>query len=327
MQPLAEDRIPTRRPARPSSLALALGLAALAGCASTQEGGMRDTVTQIGGQYPPPPPGLVRARLGVPAFTVIRAGKMSANLDAIAADQMITLVTLSGRFDVIERAQLQQLLDEQNLEGIVRGSELSQVSRVRGVDYVLLGRVTNFRIKEEKTNKSFSFGSIPFLGDNQYLRGAGVGKGEMAIKAECGVDLRLVDPSTGAVVAAHFGEFERIDAASAMGISLGGFHSEGSAEIEISDDEEGQVLRLALDDALRKMMPQIDRVLAALPRATAAALPSEATVAQLAGGLPALSVADVSGTQGAAAPRFCSTCGDDLAPGARFCGTCGTAVR
>ena len=293
--------VPVRR------LSLGAVLALAAGCATFEEGARRDTLTSEVGVYPPPPAGLARARVGVPPMRVTSAWGQEANLDGLASDQATTLLHQSARFSVVERTQLQKLLDEQNLEGIVRAGELARPGQVRGVDYLLLGKVDNLRVKKEKGGGGIS--GVPLIG-------GGFQKGSVKITTECGVDLRLVDPTTGEISAAHFGEFLRTDSADLLGVSILGIGYESDADIQISDDDKGKILRLALDDALRKMLPQIDQAL--LARAPAAAAPGSSAAP---GAAPAAGAPPAE-----AGPKFCSACGEGLAAGAKFCAKCGAAV-
>lgn len=239
----------------------AISCSILAGCASTSESAARDEMTAHVGNYPPPVADLGTVRVGVPAFAVVEG--VSAEVSRLAADQLTTLAASTQRFDVVERAQLDQLLREQELEGIVAGSELARPAQVRGVDWLLLGKVTGLRIEQAKTGDSFDFGNVPIPGTFGSALGLfGVEKRQTVLKVQCGVDLRLVDPSTGAVVAADFGEFERVGRADAMGLKLLGSRTVAEADASVSADDQGRILRLALDECVRKMLPKVDRELA-----------------------------------------------------------------
>lgn len=227
-------------------------------CASTSESAQRDPLTANVGVYSAPPAGIERPRVGVPRFMVTGEGG-GASLDELAADQLTTLAFQSDRFDVIERAQLEQLLDEQDLEGIVKAGEIAQPAQVRGVDYLFLGKVTNLRVKAEKSSGGFGLAKIAGFGGG--VGGFDYRRKDSKITAECGVDLRLVDPETGSLMAAHFGEFKRTDTIGAFGVEVLGFNAESDADLQVDEDNRGKILRLALDDALRKMLPRIDREL------------------------------------------------------------------
>ena len=306
-------------------LAIAAGL--MVGCAGTksEETAQADKLTANVGTYPPGPAGAERARIGVPPFKVTASGGSKADLNDIAADQMTTLLTLSNRFDVIERAQLKQVLDEQNLEGIVKSGELARPGQVRGVDYLLIGKVTNLRVKAEKSKHGFALGQIglPF--------GGGAGVFDMKdtrskVTTDCGVDIRMVDPTNGKVAAAHFGEFQRTDSIGSLGIAVLGFRSESEADLNISDDDKGKILRLAFDEALRKMLPQVDSALVARAHsaAPASAVPAPAAVAP-AQASPAVAAPAVAAP--ASAKKFCPQCGKEVAAAAKFCPHCGAKTE
>ena len=99
------------------------------------------------------------------------------------------------------------------------------------------------------------------------------------MKVECGVDLRLVDPSTGSILDASFSEYTRTDKASSFGVQVLGVGAKADAEIEMSEDDRGLILRLAFDDALRKMLPSLDRKLRTLAREAQAQAASAAPAA------------------------------------------------
>jgi curli biogenesis system outer membrane secretion channel CsgG len=326
---------------RTAAKAAMIGLViTLVGCASTKEGAAEDTVTKNVGVYPPPPSGLEKVAVGVPQFKVQAIGfGGGSKLDELAADQMSSLLHQSRRFDVIERAQLEQLLKEQNLEGIVKPGELAKPGLVQGVKYLCIGKVTNFRIKMDEANKGAQTTNTGFLSSlTKSIGDVGYNQRDVKITTDCGVDLRLVDPTTGKVAVAHFAEFKRTDSAGGMGFSFGGIKTTGNADITITDDDAGKALRLALDDALRKMLPEIDQVLqeqagkqpantgqsitiapgekpAAAPAAPAAAAPSNSVVPQQ----PA--PAAVAGK------KFCPECGKEVVAGAKFCPACGAKLQ
>lgn len=236
---------------------LALILAAFAvisftACSSSRETAEKDTMTAHVGSYPPPPAGAFRPRVGVPAFKVT-SSEANADTATVAADQLTTLAVMANRFDVIERAQLDQLLAEQNLGGVVREGEMAQPAQIRGVQYLMLGKITNFRVKAEQSKGGFNLGSL-----GGHFGVFDMQNSKSRVTVECGVDIRLVDPESGTTAAAHFGEYKRTDTLSSMGIGVLGYRNENNATLRLDKDNEGKVLRLALDEALRKMLPQVD---------------------------------------------------------------------
>lgn len=240
--------------------AVVLSILASIGCTSSSEKAERDTMTKDVGEYSPPPSGLVKKRVGIPPFKV--DSKVSSSdfgtkedIGRDAADQLNTLWYKSKRFDVIERTQLEQLLKEQGLEGVVDPEELAQPGRVRGVDYLCIGKVTNFRVKQEDSSSSFDLGSF---GPGGVLS---VKDKNKKIIVEIGVDIRLVNPTDGMLLWANFSEYKRIDSVGATGVRILGVGGGADANLQIDADSRGKLLRLALDDAIRKGLTDLDQQL------------------------------------------------------------------
>jgi curli biogenesis system outer membrane secretion channel CsgG len=154
---------------------------------------------------------------------------------------------------LVDRLLRDALLKEQGLEGIVDPEELAKPGRVKGVDFLYIGRVTNMRVKAEKTSSNFDLGSLGFGG----LFSTSDKKSRITV--ECGVDIRLVEPSTGEVLASQFGEYKRTDSIGATGVRVLGIGGESKADLKIDEDSRGKILRLALDDAVRKMLAKVDK--------------------------------------------------------------------
>jgi curli biogenesis system outer membrane secretion channel CsgG len=309
----------------------ALVIGGAVGCSSSHESASRDTLTANVGVYPPAPSGVNRPRVGVPPFAVQTGMGFGGGGDAnsLAADQMTTLLDASDRFTVIERTQLQKLIDEQNLEGVVKPGELAKPGQVRGVDYLLLGKVTNLRVKKETKGNGFGLAQ---LGGVVNLGGADVKNTETIITTECGVDIRLVDPTTGALMTSNFSEYKKTDSANSMGLAILGANAESNADIQLSEDDKGKILRLALDDAFRKSLPKIDKFLRNQP---AKGLVSDAPAPSAPN--PSAPAAPVLPTGATAAPstdnatlaakKFCPQCGTANAADAKFCSKCGAKLN
>ncbi len=234
----------------------------LSGCATTGESAGADNLTSHVGIYSPPPPSLRMVRVGIPPFLDARKGQKARasmqNLGAIAADQLTTLAVNTGRFDVIERAQLEQLLKEQGLEGIVDPKEMARQGKVRGVDYLIIGKVTNFRVQAAKSRTGLGIAQLG-LGKLGGVGAFDLKKSNSRITVDCGVDLRLVDPSTGSTLAAQFGEYKKTNTLNAFGIQVLGINATADGRLQVDEDNQGKILRLALDHALRRMLPMVDR--------------------------------------------------------------------
>jgi curli biogenesis system outer membrane secretion channel CsgG len=328
---------------RSSGTFILMGLMALCGwstgCASSSESAQRDKLTENVGRYDPPPSGVPKPRVGVPPFNVKTGSGFSggSDLNDLAADQMTTLLDASERFSVIERAQLQKLLDEQNLEGIVQPGEMARPAQVRGVDYLLLGKVTNLSVKKEDKTRGFGLGQVGGLVN---LGAADVKKKDVVVTTEAGVDIRLVDPTTGEILLSNSSDYKKTDSAGAFGLDILGASADADANIQISEDDKGKILRLALDDALRRSLPKLDRFLKSGKVKTAGAAAAAVAPPAPMPAAPAAPVAPVAPSNNVVAPaaaapapaapvagkKFCAHCGKEVAAGAKFCPFCGAKV-
>ena len=105
------------------------------------------------------------------------------------SDMVTTELVQTGDFTVIERDRLNELLQEQDLgaSGIVTAQSAAQMGKNLGVELAVFGAVTEFGYKNSKTNVN-----VPRTG----IR---VGKQS----AVAGVDIRIVNTSTGEILAAE----------------------------------------------------------------------------------------------------------------------------
>ena len=293
----------------------------LFGCAgsSKETAGPDNALTAHVGIYPPGPGG-VRPKVGVPPFKVETTGGWGGgsggSMNDIAADQMTTLLFKTNRFEVIERTQLKKLLDEQNLEGIVKPGELARPGQVRGVDLLLIGKITNLRVKRETNNRNFGLAQVG--GSIVNMGGLDVKKSDLKITTECGVDIRLVNPTTGQIVVAENSEYKRTDSAGAMGVSILGANSQAESNISVSEDDKGKILRLALDDAVRKSLVDVDAYLMKQPAGRTGVTPTVAPDNASSAGTPP--------APAPTGPKFCPHCGKPTEAGAKFCPSCGKQV-
>ncbi len=227
-------------------------------CQSMSSSFSKSEETRNVGQYSAPPRNVEKPRLGVPDFE-IKDKDLGKNAASVAADQLGTLLINSRRFRVIERSQLEQIKKEQNREG-VKSDEQAEKGKIRGVKYLVIGKITNFKIQKVEQGSNFGVGQVD-LPEGGSLGGLDVSKDETLVKADVGVDLRIVDAESGAATVAGSSDYSRVNKASAMGVEVFGASAQSDANLDIKKDNQGKLLRLALDDTLKQMMPRIDRML------------------------------------------------------------------
>ena len=145
------------------------------------------------------------------------------NLGSAAADELVTQLFRTGSFSIIERAQLEALLAEQDL-----GAKIGQLL---GVQLILTGSITQFSI--ERTSGGFrSFGAS-------------------VSRAETVLDVRLVNTTTGEIMLAESGEGRKTFG--------GGFFKGAGVERQFDAGIAQEALRPAIEQVTEKIASQADR--------------------------------------------------------------------
>lgn len=112
---------------------------------------------------------------------------------------MTSALVESGRFIVVERANLQQILSEKELKaaGLTKPGTGPGAGKLTGVQFLVFGSVTEFGIDDD--GSGFSLG----------LSGGGIGSllsGALSQQSKSGtvaIDIRLVDSTSGQVLETH----------------------------------------------------------------------------------------------------------------------------
>ena len=149
------------------------------------------------------------------------------NLGAAAADELTTQLFKTEQFSVVERAQLEAILDEQDLgaSGRVSASTAAEIGKLLGAQLILTGSITQFSIE----TKSGGF------------RRLGVSFSE----AESKLDIRIVNTTTGEIMFAEEGEGTK-----RFG---GGFFKGANFERDFDAGVAQESLRPAVEDVIEKI--------------------------------------------------------------------------
>lgn len=152
------------------------------------------------------------------------------NLGRAAADELATQLVQTGKYTVIERAQLDAILQEQNLgaSGAVTSATAAKVGKLLGVQLLLTGSITAFSIKRTSIG----------------MRGIG---GSYS-NAESKIDARLVNTDTGEVMIVAVGQGNK-----RMG---GGYFKGMSAEQTFDQGAAQEALRPAVEQVVVKLAEQ-----------------------------------------------------------------------
>jgi len=184
---------------------------------------------------------------GESATTVVATGSepMPGDLGASLTEQLTTALINTGRFVVLERKALGDVLGEQDLgaSGRVNKETAAPVGRVIGAEWMIKAAITEYSSK-----KSRSGGGI-------LLRGFGIG-GEKR-EAYVALDVRIVDATTGEVLDSVKADGRARSSGTLGGVSIGGVVLAGGKE---DSTPIGQATRAALTDAVDFICQRMDQI-------------------------------------------------------------------
>jgi curli biogenesis system outer membrane secretion channel CsgG len=105
------------------------------------------------------------------------------------SDMLTTALVKSGNYRVIERAEIDRILNEQDFgqSGRVTQQSAAKVGSVLGVEIAVIGSVSEFGYKKGETGGA--------------IKGLGIGVSNQS--ATVGVDVRMVNTSTGEIITAE----------------------------------------------------------------------------------------------------------------------------
>ena len=120
------------------------------------------------------------------------------------SDMLVTELVNSGRFSVVERERLDEVLQEQNLarEGVVNAATAARIGRILGVQLFVFGTVTQFSL-DSKIIK------LPVVGELAEWR------------ARCTLNARLVNVETSEIMAAVTGQGAKSQSNIKLGSNFG----------------------------------------------------------------------------------------------------------
>ncbi len=130
----------------------------------------------------------LKKRVGIATFQD-KTGSGYHSLGEGVADMLATSLVKSGKFMVLERQEIEKVIQEQQFgqSFMVTPESAPKVGQILGVELFVVGSVTEFGTKESS------------IGGNVPLFGGGV----TTKKARAVVDIRLVNVNTGEIIAAE----------------------------------------------------------------------------------------------------------------------------
>jgi curli biogenesis system outer membrane secretion channel CsgG len=159
------------------------------------------------------------------------------------ADMLVTALVKSGNYLVVERQEIDALLAEQDLgtSGIVTPQTAAKVGKMLGVEVAVVGAVTEFGYKRSDIG-----GAVK-----------GLGLGVASMSATVAVDVRLVDTSTGEILAADAKRVEK----SKKGLRVDTRKLRFKSRTEFDQSLVGKATR----EAINKVVKLIDKNMARVP--------------------------------------------------------------
>lgn len=192
------------------------------------------------------------------------AGVFRTNVDVGKgiSDLLVQKLAQDGKYTVIERNALDKVLSEQNFSNSDRADSTTaaKIGRILGVDAVILGSITQFGRDDKNTTVGGSA-----IGSLTGKFGIG-GVQKRNSKAVVGVTARMVDTSTGEILAVATGNGESTrSGTSLLGSGGSGGSSGGGAYDMSSKNFEESILGEATHQAVNSVAGQLDDSAANLP--------------------------------------------------------------
>ncbi|MDO8837282.1 MAG: CsgG/HfaB family protein [Vicinamibacterales bacterium] len=177
------------------------------------------------------------------------------------ADMLVDGLLEDGSYRLIERKKLDAILGEQDFSNSDRAdpsaASVARVGKALGVKYMVVGTITKFGTEESKK----SIGGGGFGG--RILGGARVGKQEG--KANVAITARIIDTSTGEIMASAKGEgtSKRSGMLLSGGGAIGGTGGGAGVSMSSSDYKEsilGEATEAAVLQVVAKLVAARDRL-------------------------------------------------------------------
>lgn len=169
----------------------------------------------------------------------------SWNIGEGMADQLATALIKSGRFVVIERQALSEVLGEQELgqTGIIKKETSAKVGQVLGAQILIRGAVTEFEQEESGGGGGIGYGGFRIGGKSS--------------NAHVGIDIRLIDSTSGQVLTSHNAVGKAESSGISVGVSRSGvdFGADSFKNAPI-----GQATRQAIEDAVNFIVNTMETV-------------------------------------------------------------------
>jgi curli biogenesis system outer membrane secretion channel CsgG len=179
------------------------------------------------------------------------------------ADMLIDKMLSDGTYRVIERNAISKVVNEQNFSNSNRAdpATAAKIGHILGVDAVITGDITQFGRDDE--NKNYGGAVV-----GAWSHGALGGFGKHKAKAVVAVTVRMIDASTGEILASATGKGEsQRSGTSLVGAGWGGGSGAGGGASMTSSNFAQTIIGEATTAAVTQVAQQLDGDSAKLPTA------------------------------------------------------------
>ncbi len=176
----------------------------------------------------------------------------NADIGKGIADLIVDGLVEDGSFRVIERKRLDAILAEQNFNDSDRvdpSAKAAKIGKALGVKYLIVGTITKFGAEDSKKS----------VGGGGFGNKFGVGNiGKSSGKATVAITARMIDSSTGEIMASAKGEGESKRSGLMLG-GAGGGSKYGAGELDFSnsnfqDTIIGEATEIAVKQVVEKLI-------------------------------------------------------------------------
>jgi curli biogenesis system outer membrane secretion channel CsgG len=175
------------------------------------------------------------------------------------SDLLVQKLVQDGKYSVIERNALDKILAEQNFSNSDRAdaATAAKIAKVLGVDAIIIGSITQFGRDDQHTNVGGGGYGLGKFG----LGGVGTSKA----KAVVGISARMVNTSTGEILAAVTGTGESTRSSTSLLGAGGGWTGGGGGSLDMGSSNFantilGEAVHKAVDDTGTQLDGAVDKV-------------------------------------------------------------------
>jgi hypothetical protein len=226
----------------------------LSGCTGSRNAAETEAFFETPGRFVIRPANAARPRVGIPAPAIeaIDGVTPGDHLQVQAADQLFWVIDRSARFNLVERSRVAELMSHSTASETLKPGELLHSVALQGIDYLLLCRISRLSVRGETKPEKVSVENVERL-----LR---IAARKPRLTTSAAVQLKLVNPATGVTAADIENVFRRSCSPEAMGLNFTD-PDDAWGKLHLTDEQAQQVMRIVLDDAVRKFLPKVDLLL------------------------------------------------------------------